>query len=101
MGEYIESIAVTEVHYKSPGPDGINPSDRLKTLFELTFKEGKMLTDWKDVEVRPIFKKEDKNIVGTYRPLSLTYVVCKDFEGFIHDALGDHRIKYSDSVGRN
>ena len=61
-----------------------------KYLFDRTIREGKIPTEWKKAEVKPIFKKGDRGTPGNYRPVSLTSVVCKIFEGFIRDALGDH-----------
>ena len=88
---------------KSPGPDGIHPrilkelseelAYPLRLLFEKTISCGKLPDAWKTAEVRPIFKKGIKSSPGNYRPVSLTSVVCKVFEGFIRDKLYDHMIK--------
>ena len=85
---------------KSPGPDGIHPrilkelsvelSNPLKKLFDKTMSCGKLPAQWKIAEVRPIFKKGSKTSPGNYRPVSLTSVVCKLFEGFVRNALYDH-----------
>lgn len=88
---------------KSPGPDEISSkilkelADELAWpltyLFERTVEEGKIPNEWKEAEVKPIFKKGDKACPGNYRPVSLTCIVCKVFEGFIRDCLNDHLIK--------
>ena len=85
---------------KSPGPDAIHPrilrelhlelAPPLKYLFDKTISEGKIPDAWKVAEVRPIFKKGDKKSPGNYRPVSLTSVVCKVFEGFVRNALNKH-----------
>ena len=85
---------------KSPGPDGLHPrilkelaediAYPLKILFDKTMSLGKIPTQWKEAEVRPIFKKGIKNSAGNYRPVSLTSIVCKVFEGFIRDVLCSH-----------
>ena len=85
---------------KSPGPDEIHPrvlkelakelAYPLKLLFDKSFDQGIIPSDWKEAEVRPLFKKGEKSNPGNYRPVSLTSVVCKVFEGFIRDALCDH-----------
>ena len=85
---------------KSPGPDCIHPkilkemAEELavpfKILFDLTMKVGKIPSDWKSAEVRPIFKKGSKSSPDNYRPVSLTSVVCKVFEKIICDALCCH-----------
>ena len=87
---------------KSPGPDGIHPrvlkelanelAYPLKLLFEKTVNESKLPSAWKLQEIRPIFKKGNKNTPGNYRPVSLTSIVCKVFEGYIRDALYKHMV---------
>ena len=61
-------------------------------LFNKSIKDGKIPDKWKLQEVRPIFKKGSKQQAGNYRPVSLTSVVCKVFEGFIRDAMYSHFI---------
>ena len=90
---------------KSPGPDEIHPkvlheacselAEPLKLLFDRTLVEGKLPLDWKKAEVKPIFKKGDRSNPGNYRPVSLTSLVCKLFEGFIRDSLCDHLTSHS------
>ncbi len=85
---------------KSPGPDGIHPrvlqelaaefAYPLKMIFDKTLASGKLPSEWKQSEVRPIFKKGCKETPGNYRPVSLTAIVCKIFEGFIRSALFNH-----------
>ena len=88
---------------KSPGPDGVHPrllkecaeqlAYPLKRLFDRTMKEGKIPKAWKIAEVRPIFKKGKKSLPGNYRPVSLTPILCKIFEGFIRRELYSHLVK--------
>ena len=85
---------------KSPGPDKIHPRVLLELakelslpftiLFNLSMTKGTLPKEWKLAEVRPIFKKGDRCVPGNYRPVSLTSVVCKIFEGFIRDKLNTH-----------
>ena len=85
---------------KSPGPDGLHPrilrelshelAKPFKMLFDKSMLQGKLPKKWKIAEVRPIFKKGSKSTPGNYRPVSLTSVVCKLFEGFIRNALYEH-----------
>ena len=87
-------------HAKSPGPDEIHPrmlkelaeelALPLTTLFRKSIQQGKIPNQWKEAEVRPIFKKGDKSSPGNYRPVSLTSIICKIFEGFIRDTLYKH-----------
>ena len=88
--------------YKSAGPDRIHPrmlkelADQiaipLHKLFLRSLSEGKILTKWKEQEIVPIFKKGKKSDPGNYRPVSLTSVICKVFEGFVRTALYKHLI---------
>ena len=39
--------------------------------------------DWKKAITVPIYKGGDRQVVGKYRPVSLTSVVCKQMEHFI------------------
>jgi len=39
--------------------------------------------DWKKAIVVPIYKGGDRSVVGNYRPVSLTLVVCKQLEHVI------------------
>jgi Reverse transcriptase (RNA-dependent DNA polymerase) len=87
---------------KASGPDGLNPrvlkelchelANPLTYLFNKSMNAGKLPKAWKEAEVRPIFKKGDKSSAGNYRPVSLTSIVCKVFEGFVRDALCKHLI---------
>lgn len=97
MFEALNSLNVN----KSQGPDGIHPkllkelaqelSYPLKLLFDKSLKEGKIPNQWKEAEVRPIFKnKGKKTSPGNYRPVSLTAIICKVFEKFIRDAMCRH-----------
>ena len=85
---------------KSQGPDLIHPrilkelakqlSYPLKKLFDKTMKEGNLPKKWKTQEIRPIFKKGNRSDAGNYRPVSLTSIICKIFEGYVRDALFKH-----------
>ena len=96
MEESLRSLNVN----KSSGPDGLHPrvlkelatvlSYPLKLLFDKTITQGKLPSQWKIAEVRPIFKKGIKTSPGNYRPVSLTPIICKIFEGFIKDSIFKH-----------
>ena len=65
---------------KSPGVDGILPklllaivekiSIPLATVFNLSLEEGKLPLEWKEANIRPLFKKGSRNKSENNRPVS-------------------------------
>ncbi|CAJ0931778.1 unnamed protein product, partial [Ranitomeya imitator] len=51
---------------------------------------GSVPQDWRIANVVPIFKKGSKSDPGNYRPVSLTSIVGKIFEGFLRDVILDY-----------
>ena len=78
---------------KSYGPDGIPPRiikeggaaicKILFRLFSLSLETSKFPLSWKSANVIPLHKKEDKNIVSNYRPISLLSIVGKLLEKIV------------------
>ena len=85
---------------KSKGPDNINGlllknfaqsiSYPLTILFNISFRTGSLPTEWKMVNIDPVYKKGDKNCIENYRPIPLTCIVSKIFEKCIRDELLSH-----------
>ena len=85
---------------KSPGPDGWHPcllkeiSDLIDTplsmLFQKSLKEGVLPLQWLEASITAIYKKGLKDIVGNYRPVSLTSVIYKVMETIVRDEVVDH-----------
>jgi hypothetical protein len=46
----------------------------------VTFNNAAVPSDWKRSIVVPIYKGDDRSLVSSYRPVSLTSVVCKQME---------------------
>jgi len=78
---------------KFVGPDGI-PGKILKfglvamipylaRLVDITTNNNAIQGDWKKSYSFPIYKGEDRSIIGNYRPVSLKSVVCKHMEQVI------------------
>ena len=55
----------------------------LKLIFESALKFGVYPDKWKKANVIPVHKKESKNLLKNYRPISLLPVCGKIFEKFI------------------
>ena len=59
----------------------------LAIIFNRSLHEGVVPSDWKRANVSPIFKKGVRSLLGNYRPVSLTSVVCKVMESIIRDSI--------------
>jgi hypothetical protein len=85
---------------KAAGPDNIEGtvlkncrfsiSKPLSLMFNSCFQEGNIPAEWKDANVVPIHKKNSKNDVKNYRPISLTCLVMKVFEKLVRDRIYFH-----------
>ena len=75
---------------KAPGLDDTPPlllsncakgiANSLCLLFNRSFAEGAVPDDWKEALVIPVFKKGDKAIPASYRPIALLPIVSKVLE---------------------
>ena len=65
--------------YSSSNPEGectwFSPDPRQN--FQASLDTGKLVSDWKNVNVSPIFKKGDKTKASNYWPVSLTLSVLQ------------------------
>ena len=78
---------------KYPGPDGIyrkilkEAKNKIINILAYPFNksilQGSVPVDWKSVNVTPIFKKGDRDMLENYMPISLTFVVGKMLAGTI------------------
>ena len=59
----------------------------LKITFEQSLKEKKFPKVWKKANIVPVHKKEDKNLIKNYRPVSLLPIFSKIYERVIYNAL--------------
>ena len=59
----------------------------LEIMFNNCLSEGTFPADWKKANVIPIHKKNDKQSVKNYRPVSLLAVCGKMFERLLYDSL--------------
>ena len=87
---------------KAHGPDGISGNmiklcghhlgKPLKIIFSNILKTGKFPDQWKEANVTPIHKKNDKQLHSNYRPISLLPLLAKVFEKIIFKHLYNHLI---------
>ena len=80
---------------QSPGMDVILPKLRIETgeqisvslarLFNLSLKGGVVPFEWKEANITQLFKKGSRNKLENYRPVSLTFVICKLVKRLIKD----------------
>ena len=100
---------------KSPGPDELLPvflkvcckelAPVLCDIFNMFIQKGQCPASWKDANVVPIYKGsgKPKDDVGSYRPVSLTSVLCKVLEKLISvrmmDYINENNILSDDQFG--
>jgi hypothetical protein len=82
---------------KAPGPDGIHAkiikecsvifAHIFNIIFNKSIREGVVPHQWKEANVRALYKKGKKSMCNNYRPVSLTSIVCKMLESLIRDAV--------------
>jgi hypothetical protein len=89
---------------KSCGPDGIKPrilkiaakelASPLCRLFNLSYSNGKLPSDWSIANISPLYKRGTKSDPKNYRPVSLTSIICKLMEKLVRKRLTKHLDKY-------
>uniref|UniRef100_A0A8C5PNQ6 Reverse transcriptase domain-containing protein n=1 Tax=Leptobrachium leishanense TaxID=445787 RepID=A0A8C5PNQ6_9ANUR len=102
---------LNKVHVnKAPGPDGIHPRvlrelyveicKPLFLIFQDSFLSGIVPEYWRKADMVPIFKKGLKCMLAIYRPVSLTSVAGKVFEGLRRDNIQEFIGRYN-VIGKN
>ena len=101
-GEKILNIIRSLNPNKAHGWDGISVrmitlSDTtlvtpLKVIFENCLRQGSFPEIWKCANVVPVHKKNEKNLKGNYRPISLLQICGKMLEKLVYDSLYSHLV---------
>ena len=90
--------AIDKLNVSKPsGPDGIHAriikecKESFLTVFHVILKKslnkGLLPKQWKQANVKALFKKGKRTQCSNYRPVSLTSIVCKIFETIIRDKI--------------
>ena len=64
----------------------------LKIIFDNILETGIFPDQWKEANVTPVHKKNDKQIISNYRPISLLPILAKVFERIIFKNLYNHLV---------
>ena len=93
VSDVLENLNIT----KASGPDLISPrllkegapvlSKSMSKPFNRSLQQGYIPSSWKDADITPIHKKEDKSSPSNYRPISLLSTVGKTMERCVHKHL--------------
>ena len=85
---------------KAPGPDGLHPrllkessqqlAGPLEVIFQLSIRQGEVPSGWTKEEITAIHKKGSRRLADTYRPVSLTCIICKIIKSLIRETIIDH-----------
>ena len=67
----------------------------IQLIFEKSLATGKLPSDWTKANVTPIFKKGEKSDPSNYRPISLTFILCKVMDHIIASNLTAHLNKHN------
>ena len=59
----------------------------LKLIFQSCLESGKFPSEWKKANVVPIHKKDDRQILKSYRPISLLPITGKILERLLYDTM--------------
>ena len=98
--EEIANILTNLKINKAHGPDDISVSMiklcgdslvvPLKLIFVNILRTGKFPKQWKRANVTPVHKKENKQLIKNYRPISLLPIFAKVFEKIVFIKLYNH-----------
>ena len=95
---------------KAHGPDNISVNmiklcgtdlaAPLKLIFDNILKTGIFPKQWKRAHVTPVHKKDNKQLIKNYRPISLLPIFAKIFEKIVFKNLYNHLVK-NDLITKN
>ena len=62
----------------------------LAPFYNTSLSRGEVPSDWRQVNVIPVFKKGEKYLTSNYRPVSLTCICCKVLEHIVVSNMVNH-----------
>ena len=62
-------------------------AESLTNLFNYSLDTGRIPSEWKSACVIPVPKKGEKELVESYRPVSVLPIIAKIFEAMVHTQL--------------
>ena len=72
----------------------------LSYIFQQSYDEGTVPSDWSTASVSAIYKKGDKSTPSNDRPVSLTCITCKIMENIVYSQIGRH-LDYNNILNPN
>ena len=101
--EQISNILISLKVNKAHGPDNISVNmiklsgnalcEPLKLIFNNILVTGIFPSQWKRANVTPVHKKDNKQLIKNYRPISLLPIFAKVFEKIIFASLYNHLVR--------
>ena len=58
-------------------------AERVKIIFDNILETGVFPDQWKEGNVTPVHKKNDRQLISNYRPISLLPILAKIFEKIV------------------
>ena len=103
VGKILQKINASKAY----GPDGVHPHilrslsefppfiKAICNLFNKCLASGKIPRVWKEALVVPLHKKKEKYFAKNYRPVSLTCIIVKTYERFLHKHILGQFLKHA------
>ena len=106
----IEKLLKNINQTKAAGPDELPArilketakeiSGVLSNIFQQSYDEGTVPSDWSTARISSIYKKCDKSTPSNYRPVSLTCITCTIMEHIVCSQIGRH-LDYNNILNPN
>ena len=95
--EQVEEVLQGPNPNKAAGPDGVESrvlkecakelAPNLQQIYRKSLDEASVPMQWKEANIVPIHKSGSKAVMGNFRPVALTLIICKVFERILCSAI--------------